>query len=70
VAPHGRQVIRTAYPEEAAPQLDAGAEMGRFLLGSTVILLFEPGKIEWVADLRAGDIVRMGQVLGRKIAQD
>lgn len=70
VAPHGRQVIRTAYTEEAAPQLDAGAEMGRFLLGSTVILLFEPGKIEWVADLRAGDIVRMGQVLGRKIAQD
>lgn len=70
VAAHGKQVIRTAYPQETAPQLDAGAEMGRFLLGSTVILLFEPGKIDWTADLRAGDIVRMGQVLGRKIAQD
>ena len=67
IRPHGKHVIRTAYSEGNAPQLDAGAEMGRFLLGSTVILLFEPGKIEWLADLRAGDSLRMGQVLARKI---
>ncbi len=70
VKPHGKQVIRTTFAESEAPQLDAGAEMGRFLLGSTVILLFEPGKIKWLADLRAGDIVRMGQVIARKTSQD
>jgi len=45
--------------------LAAGAEMGRFFLGSTVVLLFEPGRVEWNIDMRAGDSVRMGQALGR-----
>lgn len=67
VQPHGKQVIRTAFAENEAPVLDAGAEMGRFLLGSTVICLFEPGQIEWLADLRAGDTVRMGQALARRL---
>ena len=69
VKPHGKQMIRTAFAESEAPVLDAGAEMGRFLLGSTVILLFEPGQIEWLADLRAGDTLLMGQILGRKSAK-
>ncbi len=43
----------------------AGDEMGRFFLGSTVVLLFEPGRMEWLANVRAGDAVRMGQALGR-----
>ena len=68
VKPHGRQVIHAAYSGKGAPHLDAGAEMGRFLLGSTVILLFEPGKIEWLADLRAGDTLRIGQALASKTA--
>lgn len=70
VKPHGRQVIRTAYPEDTAPQLEAGEEMGRFLLGSTVILLFEPGKIEWLDGLKPLDTIRMGQALARKIVPD
>jgi len=45
--------------------LAAGDEMGRFFLGSTVVLLFEPGRVEWDAALKAGDSVRMGQALGR-----
>ncbi len=43
----------------------AGDEMGRFFLGSTVVMLFEPGRVDWNADMRAGDTVRMGQALGR-----
>lgn len=43
----------------------AGDEMGRFFLGSTAVLLFEPGRVDWNADMRAGDAVRMGQALGR-----
>jgi phosphatidylserine decarboxylase len=54
----------------AAPrQLARGAELGRFNLGSTAILLFPRGTIEWSAGLAPGDAVRMGQALGRKRPQ-
>ncbi len=45
----------------------AGEEMGRFILGSTVVLLFEPGRVEWLDDLRPGDSVRMGQAIGKRL---
>jgi phosphatidylserine decarboxylase len=44
--------------------LQRGEEMGRFNMGSTVILLFPPGRAEWLNDLRAGQAVRFGQTLG------
>ena len=47
--------------------LAAGEEMGRFYLGSTVILLFEAGAVEWLEGLKAGSPVRMGQPLARKL---
>lgn len=43
----------------------AGDEMGRFFLGSTVVLLFEPGQVEWLDGFGPGSVVRMGQALGR-----
>lgn len=44
-------------------QLDQGEELGRFKMGSTVILLFsEEAKISWSMQLHAE--VQMGQVLG------
>jgi phosphatidylserine decarboxylase len=46
----------------------AGDEMGRFYLGSTVVLLFEPGRVEWIEGLKAGDPLRMGQAIGRRLA--
>ena len=45
---------------------EAGDEMGRFILGSTTVLLFEPGKVEWDSALKAGDSVRMGQAIGKR----
>jgi phosphatidylserine decarboxylase len=48
----------------AAPlQLGKGAEMGRFNMGSTVIVLLPPGRSRWVAGLGAGSTVRVGQPL-------
>ena len=41
-----------------------GEEMGRFNMGSTVILLFPPGRAEWLEGLQAGQPVRLGQTLG------
>jgi phosphatidylserine decarboxylase len=46
----------------AAPlTLPKGAEMGRFNMGSTVILLFPPRAVEWREGLAAGSLVRMGK---------
>ncbi len=47
--------------------LKAGDEMGRFILGSTTVLLFEPGRVEWLDRFKAGDSVRMGEALGRRL---
>jgi len=46
-------------------RLEKGTEMGRFNMGSTVILLLPPGRIEWLGDLAAGSAIRMGQALAR-----
>lgn len=44
-----------------------GEEMGRFNLGSTVILLFGRQAVEWQADLTAGQPLRLGQSLGQAL---
>lgn len=67
---HGKEIQTRHYPAPAVqppPTLDAGAEMGRFMLGSTVILLFAAGQIEWLPELQAGSAVRMGQAIARKL---
>ena len=45
----------------------AGDEMGRFHLGSTVVLLFEPGRVEWLDGFKVGDPLRMGQAIARRL---
>ncbi len=61
---HSGQPVHLGF-SEGTHRLSAGAEMGRFFLGSTVVLLFEPSKVEWDAELTAGSPVRMGQAIGR-----
>jgi phosphatidylserine decarboxylase len=47
-------------------QLQQGAEMGRFNMGSTIIVLLSKQAGNWHAGLAAGDSVRMGQLLGTR----
>jgi len=63
ITPAARRVVT----QISAPPtiLEKGAELGRFNMGSTVILLFEPNRARWNADLRAGRVVRLGESLGR-----
>ena len=44
--------------------LGKGAELGRFNMGSTVILLFEPKRAGWDERLGAGRRVQVGQAIG------
>ena len=41
-----------------------GEELGRFNMGSTVILMFEQNRMNWSASLHAGSKVEMGQLIG------
>ena len=41
------------------------AELGRFNMGSTVILLAPPGELDWEAALASGSTIRVGQSLAR-----
>jgi phosphatidylserine decarboxylase len=45
--------------------LEKGAEMGRFNMGSTVILLFEANHAHFEPEIRAAAMVKLGQSLGR-----
>ncbi len=49
----------------AGVALDRGEEMGRFKLGSTVILLFPQDSISWQSEFRAGTPTRLGQILAQ-----
>jgi phosphatidylserine decarboxylase len=64
ITPAGHRVV-TRLPCPAVT-LDKGAELGRFNMGSTVILLFEPKRAQWHPLLRAGSVVQLGQAIGRK----
>jgi phosphatidylserine decarboxylase len=62
ITPAARRVI-TRLPADPTT-LEKGAELGRFNMGSTVILLFEPDRVHWHSHLSAGREVRLGQFLG------
>jgi phosphatidylserine decarboxylase len=62
ITPAARRVI-TKIP--APPTvLEKGAELGRFNMGSTVILLFGANRARWHPEIKAGCVVRLGQSLG------
>ena len=45
-------------------QLKKGSEAGRFNMGSTVIVLVEAGRVQWLNSLQSGSTVQLGQQLG------
>ncbi|MGB5607482.1 MAG: archaetidylserine decarboxylase [Gammaproteobacteria bacterium] len=62
----GKSIVTGQFgqPGTAPLELQRGAEMGRFNMGSTVILLYGHGRIEWAKSLTAGAPVRVGQTIG------
>lgn len=62
VAPMRRQIQHVHYNN---PQLSfsRGEEMGRFRLGSTVVLLFENEALTWAESIKPGQPITLGQPL-------
>jgi phosphatidylserine decarboxylase len=47
-----------------APVLEKGAEMGRFNMGSTIIVLFGKDQTAWLDDFVANKPVKLGEQIG------
>lgn len=61
-----KRTLKTTYYDASARKpiiLQKGAELGRFKLGSTVIIAFEPNKILWQDNIQATKPLHMGQTI-------
>ena len=64
--PRPGEIKRWNYADKLV-ELAKGAEMGRFLLGSTVVLLWPKGTLKFNPDWAPGGAVRMGQMMGKAL---
>jgi len=64
--PRLKQVHEWRYPEKTGDRpvsLKQGDEMGRFMLGSTVVMLFPKGPLQFSASWQPGGTIRMGEAM-------
>ncbi|MFZ3140180.1 archaetidylserine decarboxylase [Polaromonas sp.] len=68
--PRGKVVREWRYPASGQPEvvLKQGEEMGRFLLGSTVVLLFPKGPLRFNPGWAPGRAVRLGAAMADVVA--
>ncbi len=65
VTPPSIESVRNWQYDEDAPVIDKGEEMGRFNMGSTIIVLFGEDKIKWLDNFTAGKKVQLGETIAR-----
>jgi phosphatidylserine decarboxylase len=65
LTPPRAKAIRVERATDDGPRFDRGDELGRFNMGSTVIMLLPRGRACWEADLQPGSAVRCGETVGR-----
>src|SRR6266850_6997311 len=64
VTPKARRVVTRLPHPTAGAELRRGDEMGRFNMGSTVVLLLAPGRAQLDPRLTEGQVLRLGQRIG------
>lgn len=69
--PHRRAPRAQRFVQMPAAQFtyERGEEMGYFSFGSSVILLFGPGVLEWTDGLITGQSLRVGHLMGPVVEQ-
>lgn len=69
VNPPRRGHIQVWKYDDQDIQLKQNAEMGKFLLGSTVVMLFQPDRISFNNEWHPGKAIRLGECMGNRIPQ-
>jgi phosphatidylserine decarboxylase len=64
ITPPSSRWVRAWRHGGDGPSFARGDEIGRFNMGSTVILLFGPGRVAWSPELVPEAMVRMGRAIG------
>jgi len=64
VTPPTAPSVRSWHYDDQNILLKKGEEMGRFNMGSTIIILFGKNKVAWEKDLHAGKTVKLGEKIG------
>lgn len=67
VSPPTITSVRSWQYQDDAPTLKIGEEVGRFNMGSTIIVLFGKDKIQWETEFKAGKAVKLGELMGRTL---
>jgi phosphatidylserine decarboxylase len=67
ITPSSERTFKTIDYNRETISLQKADEMGRFNMGSTVILLFSQGRLSWQPDMQAGRKILMGELLGSMI---
>ena len=65
VTPPTSTRVQTWNYDTQSVQLARGEEMGRFNMGSTIIVLFGKDAIDWSDALQPGTVTRMGEAIGQ-----
>jgi phosphatidylserine decarboxylase len=65
VAPNSGKVTQWQYSGEDAVRFEKGQEMGRFRLGSTVVLVMPRGAVKWQPNQVAEKTVQLGEAFGK-----
>ncbi len=65
--PATRSIQYWRYPKTMNIHLNRADEMGYFQLGSTVIVLFAKNAIQWAPDLTAGNTIKFGQAIAKRL---
>lgn len=67
VTPPTRNSVRSWKYQNNEIILAKGEEMGRFNMGSTIIVLFGKNKIKWADNFKAGNNVKLGEMIGKAV---
>jgi len=68
VTPPSISTVQSWQYQDNAPTLKIGEEMGRFNMGSTIIVLFGKDKAQWDSALTAEKTVKLGERIGNTLA--
>lgn len=68
--PSRHNVKQWLYEGESQVNFKKGEEMGRFNMGSTVIVLFANPEVKFAENIQAGEPVQLGQLLAEQLPQE